>query len=87
MKIIIDNESKLIEFENIRYEDKNYKNVKIEIKINNDIKYYFELDDNLNKSELEINKNYNKESIYIMQYDNNNILIPYGVVIDIFKNK
>ena len=87
LKIIIDNESKLIEFENIRYEDKNYKNVKIEIKNNNDIKYYFELDDNLNKSELEINKNYNKESIYIMQYDNNNILQPYGVVIDIFKNK
>ena len=87
LKITIDNEPKSIELGDIRYVDKNYKKAIIEIKNNNDIKYYFELDDNLNKSELEINKNYNKESIYIIQYDNNNILIPYGVVIDIFKNK
>ena len=87
LKIIIDNGSKLIELGDIRYEDKKYRKAIIEIKNNNDIKYYFELDDNLNKSELEINKKYNKESIYIMQYDNNNILLPYGVVIDIFKNK
>ena len=87
LMIVIDNQPKLIELGDIRYENKAYNKAVIEIKNNDDIKYIFELDDNLNKSELEINKNYNKESIYIMQYDNNNILLPYGVVIDIFKSK
>ena len=88
LKITIDNEPKSIELGEIRYENKAYNKAVIEIKNNDDIKYIFELDDNLNKSELEINKNYYRESIYIIQYDdNNNILLSYGVVIDIFKKQ
>ena len=76
LKITIDNEPKSIELGEIRYENKAYNKAVIEIKNNDDIKYIFELDDNLNKSELEINKNYYRESIYIIQYDdNNNILL------------
>ena len=88
LKITIDNEPKSIELGEIRYENKAYNKAVIEIKNNDDIKYIFELDDNLNKSELEINKNYYRESIYIIQYDdNNNILLSYGVIIDIFKKQ
>jgi hypothetical protein len=82
------NYPKSIELGEIRYENKAYNKAVIEIKNNDDIKYIFELDDNLNKSELEINKNYYRESIYIIQYDdNNNILLSYGVIIDIFKKQ
>ena len=88
LKIIIGDEPKSIELGDIRYENKEFKKAVIEIKNSNAIKYIFELDDNLNKSELEINKNYYRESIYIIQYDdNNNILLSYGVVIDIFKKQ
>ena len=88
LKIIIGDEPKSIELGDIRYENKAYNKAVIEIKNSNDIEYIFELDDNLNKSELEINKNYYRESIYIIQYDdNNNILLSYGVVIDIFKKQ
>ena len=88
LKITIDNEPKSIELGEIRYENKAYNKAVIEIKNNDDIKYIFELDDNLNKSELEINKNYYRESIYIIQYnDNNNILLSYGVIIDIIKKQ
>ena len=78
LKITIDNEPKSIELGDIRYENKAYNKAVIEIKNSNAIKYIFELDDNLKKSELEINKNYYRESIYIIQYDNNNnILLSY----------
>ena len=88
LKIIIDDEPKSVELGDIRYENKEYNKAVIEIKNKDDIKYIFELDDNLNKSELEISKNYYRKSIYIIQYDdNNNILLSSGVVIDIFKKQ
>ena len=88
LKITIDNEPKSIELGDIRYESEKFKKAVIEIKNSKTIRYIFELDDNLNKSEVEINKNYYRESIYIIQYDdNNNILLSYGVVIDIFNKQ
>ena len=88
LKIVIENVPKLIELGNIRYEDKKYRKAIIEIKNNNDIKYYFEIDNNTYKSEEEINMNYNKESIYIIQYDNNNnILLSYGIINGVCDNE
>ena len=88
LMIVIDNQHKLLELGNIKYEDKKYNKAIIEIKNNTAIKYFFEIDENTYKSKEEINMNYYKESIYIIQYDNNNnILLSYGVVIDIFKKQ
>ena len=47
LKITIDNEPKSIELGDIKYEDKKYEKVVIEIKNNNDIKYFFEIDENI----------------------------------------
>ena len=88
LNIIIDNEPKLIELGNIRYENKIYNKAVIEIKNNNDIKYFFEIDDNIYNSELEVSKNYYNESIYIIQYDTkDNISLLYGIINVIYKNK
>ena len=84
LKIKIDNEPKSIELGNIRYEDKKYEKVVIEIKSNNDIKYFFEIDENIYKNQKDIKIFYNKESIYIIQHDNkDNISVSYGIINDI----
>ena len=70
LKITIDNEPKSIELGDIRYKNKAYNKAIIEIKDKRNIKYYFEIDENVYKSELEISTNYYNESIYIIQYDN-----------------
>ena len=81
LNIIIDNEPKLIELGDIIYENKVYNKAVIEIKDKSNIKYFFEIDENTYKSKEEINMNYNKESIYIIQYDNrDNILLSYGII-------
>ena len=86
MKITIDNEPKSIELGNIRYV--NYKRAVIEIKDKSIIKYYFEIDENVYKSELEIDTYYHNESIYIIQYDNrDNISVLYGIIYDIYKKQ
>ena len=84
LKIAIDNEPKSIELGDIRYVDKTYEKAVIEIKDKSNIKYYFEIDENVYKSELEIDINYYNESIYIIQYDNrDNILLTYGIINDV----
>ena len=81
LKITIDDEPKSIELGDIRYVDKKYKRAVIEIKDKSIIKYYFEIDENVYKSELEISTNYQNESIYIIQYDNgDNISVLYGII-------
>ena len=88
LTVTIEGDPKLIELGDIRYEIEKYDKAIIEIKNNNDIKYFFEIDNNLFKSELEININYYKESIYIIQYDNkDNILVSYGVINEIFNKE
>ena len=79
LKITIDDEPKSIELGDIRYV--NYKRAVIEIKDKSIIKYYFEIDENVYKSELEIDTYYHNESIYIIQYDNgDNISVLYGII-------
>ena len=86
LKITIDDEPKSIELGDIRYVNKNYNKAVIEIKDKSIIKYYFEIDENVYKSELEIDTYYHNESIYIIQYDNeNNISLLYGIINDIYK--
>ena len=81
LKITIDNEPKSIELGDIRYENKTYIKAVIEIKDKSNIKYFFEIDENVYKSELEISMNYHNESIYIIQYDNgDNISVLYGII-------
>jgi len=88
LKITIDNKPKAIQLGDIRYEIKKYGKAIFEIKENQDIKYYFEIDENKHKSELEINKYYYKESIYIINYDNkDNISVLYGIINDIYKKQ
>ena len=81
LTIKLDKEPKSIELGDIRYVDKKYKRAVIEIKDKSIIKYYFEIDENVYKSELEISTNYYNESIYIIQYDNgDNISVLYGII-------
>ena len=88
LKITIDDEPKSIELGDIRYVDKKYKRAVIEIKDKSIIKYYFEIDENVYKSELEIDTYYHNESIYIIQYDNgDNISVLYGIIYDIYKKQ
>ena len=88
LKIIIDDEPKSIELGDIIYENKVFNKAVIEIKDKSKIKYFFEIDENTYKSKEEINMNYNKESIYIIQYDNReNILLSYGIINGVCANE
>ena len=84
LKITLDKEPKLIELGDIRYEDKKYGKAVIEIKESSDIEYFFEIDEDIFANEEERNMKFNKESIYIIQYDNkDNISVSYGIINDI----
>ena len=87
--LLINNEIKKIELSEIIYKNKEYNITIIIMKnneSNNNIKY-IEIDNNiLYKKESEIK--YRKESIYILQYKNiEDILISYGVINKINKEK
>ena len=76
---------KSIELGDIKYEDKKYDKAVIEIKENNVIEYFFEIDEDIFANEEERNKKFNKESIYIILYDNkDNVSVSYGIINDIF---
>ena len=87
LNIIMNNEPKQIELGDLKYGDKEYNICLIEIKDNNnDNIQYMEIDENIFKSELDIN--YYKESIYVIQYNNkSNISVSYGIINEIFKNE
>ena len=69
LNIIMNNEPKQIELGDLKYEDEECNACLIEIKDNNkDNIQYMEIDENIFKSELEMN--YYKESIYVIQYNN-----------------
>ena len=87
LNIIMNDKPKQIELGDLKYEDKECNICLIEIKDNNnDNIQYMEIDENIFKSELEMN--YYKESIYVIQYSNKtDISVSYGIINEIFKNE
>ena len=78
IEVLIDKERIEIEFGFIYYLNKELNLSVVEIKENNKIRF-LDLDDNIYKNESEIYLN--KESIYIIHYDNNsNICVSYGIL-------
>ena len=89
INIYINNELNKIEFENIKhrnlYFNKDLDLAVVQIKENNKINY-LELDNNL--YENEIDNHYNKESIYIIDYNNkNDINVTYSVINNIHNSE
>ena len=85
LKLTLDHEPKSLKLGDIRYEDKKYGKAVIEIKESSDIEYFFEIDEDIFANEEERNMKFNKDSIYIIQYDNKeNMSVSYGIINDIF---
>ena len=68
LKITLDHEPKSIKLGDIRYKNKAYNKAIIEIKDKSNIKYYFEIDENVYKSKLEIDTNYYNSLIHNHSY-------------------
>ena len=87
LNIIFKNENKKIQIGNKRYLNKEYNISIIEIIENkNDNIKFLEIDDNLFNEELEIN--YYKKSIYLIQYNNKkDISVSFGMIKGIIKSK
>jgi len=83
IKIKINNQDENIELEDIIYKNKEDNISIIKLKQKNKKINYIEIDDKLYEDKI-----YNKESIYIIQYNNiNDILISYGIIKEINNNK
>ena len=84
-------EMKEIEFKNrLIYTNKEYDITIIEIKENDKIKNYLELDDiiiNDILNDINKNKEYINETIYIIQYCENKLSVSYGLLNDIYTKK
>ena len=93
IKLMINNEVKKIEIDNMRKRytnsDKNIDITIIEIKPNKDgINNYLEIDVNdINKNKENIELEYKKKSIYILHYPNEELSVSYGIIKDIIDNK
>ena len=82
--IKVNGKDKMIEFEDIIYKNKEDEISIIKLKQKYNEINYIEIDDKLNEGEMY----YNKESIYIINYnDINNIFISYGLIKGINNNK
>ena len=77
IEVIINEERMEVEFGYVYYLNKDLNLSVVEIKENNKIRF-LDLDDNIYKNESEMY--FNKESIYIIHYDNNNVCVSYGVM-------
>ena len=79
--------NKKIEIDNFIYKNKDYNISIINIKKNNNNINYIEIDDKLYENDSEML--YNKESIYVLQYNNeiNDVLVSHGVIKEINKVK
>ena len=82
IKISLDNKDKMVEFTDKYYTNKEYDLSIIEIKEKEENKInYLELDDSLYNEDDEDAIIYNKESIYIIHYDEKNeISVSYGTI-------
>ena len=86
-----ENEIKEIELKDrMKYTNEEYDITIIEIKKEDNIKNYLELDDII-KDDILNNNNKNKEyineTIYIMQYTENKLSVSYGILNNIYENE
>ena len=77
INIYINNELNIIEIGKGKYFNNDYDLAVIEIKNNNKIKY-LKLDENIYEKEIE--NYYNNESIYIINYNKNDINVVYSII-------
>jgi len=72
-----------------KYTNKEYDITIIEIKEEDEINNYIELDDNIINDIFNINKNneYKDKTIYIMQYPEGELSVSYGILQNIYKGK
>ena len=77
INIYINNELNKIEIRKGKYFNKDYDLAVIQIKNNNKIKF-LELDENVYEKEIE--NYYNNESIYIIDYNKNDISVVYNII-------
>ena len=93
IKLMINNKMKKIKIDNSRKKytnsDKNIDITIIEIKSRKDgINNYLEIDENdINKDKENKELEYQKKSIYIMHYPNEELSVSYGLINDIIDNK
>ena len=91
LKIKIENEIKIINLDNRKkYTNKEYDITIIEIKDNDNINNYLELDDGIIKDILHnnnLNEEYIDETIYIIQYPENKLSVSYGILGQIYEDK
>ena len=84
INVLINDEIKTINLGKIRIIDDEYNISIIEIEKNIDYNInYLELDNNIYKNDSELN--YYKESIYIINYNNKDISVTYGIINEINK--
>ena len=86
IEISINNKNEIIELSDIKYINKNYNLTIIKIKENKkDNIQFLEIDENIYDKESEIY--YIKDSIYVIHYIQNDILVSFGIINNISKNK
>ena len=74
----------------IKYTNEEYDTTIIEIKDNDDIKNFLELDDNIIENvmnNINLNDNYLNKLVYIIQYPEGNLSVSYGVLEKISENQ
>ena len=85
LNVIINNKTKIIKLGDARYQNKEYDLTLVEIKLNekDNIKF-IEIDDNIFNKELE--NDYYKKPIYIIQDNKKDISVSFGIIEGIIKN-
>ena len=79
LNIIINNKMKTIKLGNVKYQNKNYDISLMEIKVNEEDNIQFiEIDDNIFNKEIE--NDYYKKPIYIIQNNKKNISVSFGII-------
>ena len=82
--VIINNKAKIIKLGNVKYQNKNYDISLMEIKVNEEDNIKFiEIDDNIFNNEIE--NEYYKKPIYIIQNNKKNISVSFGIIEGLIK--
>jgi len=86
LNVIINNKTKIIKLADTIYQNREYDLTLVEIKLNekDNIKF-IEIDDNIFNNELE--KDYDKKLMYIIQDNNKDLAASFGIIKGIIKNE